>query len=234
LKENHQQMTIIELKKPEIISFNTENGLNCKISHQLYVEKKLGIKLPVRFSLFMNLTEKNEDGKLILPFDGSKIYGKQSVSQMNEISKIVGRCSQIAERLFDKLKSVNDSLKSNSELTSIFEKYDNEDKKYVKLDFMTHRQLLSDIIKSKKVDRINNVSSEYDIKSVRCAMNDFILERNKYTHGELLYWYPERKTLLEYRNSKGEIEYAELNKDVLNSYSECYVSLDKYLDKITE
>lgn len=227
-------MIKIELKKPEIIEFDTENGLNFKISHQLYVEKNLGIKLPVRFSLFMNLTEKNEDGKLILLFDVSKIFGKQTVSQINEISKIVGKCSQIAERLFAKLKNVNDNLKSNPELASIFEKYDNEEKKYVKLDFMNHRELLSDIIKSKKIDRINAVSSEYDIKSVRCAMNDFILERNKYTHGELLYWYPERKTLLEYRNSKGETVYAELNMDILNSYSECYVSLDKYLNKIAE
>lgn len=227
-------MIRIELKKPEIISFDTKNGLNCKISHQFYVEKNLGIKLPVRFSIFMNLTEKNEDGKLILPFDGDKIFGKQIVAQINEINKIVGKCSQIAERLFDKLKSVNDNLKGIPELTSIFEKYDNEEKKYVKLDFMTHRQLLSDIIKSKKIHRINVVSSEYDIKSVRRAMNDFILERNKYTHGELLYWYPKKKTLLEYRNSKGETEYAELNMDILNSYSECYVSLDKYLNKIME
>ncbi|CAA0235348.1 hypothetical protein [Tenacibaculum maritimum] len=227
-------MIKIELEKPKIISFDTKNGLTCKISHQLYVEKNLGIKLPVRFSLFMNLTEKNEDGKLILPFDGNKIFGKETATQINEINKLVGRCSQIAERLFDKLKRVNDSLKSNPELTSIFEKYDNDDRKYVKLDFMTHRQLLSDIIKSKKIDRINDVSSGYDIKSVRRAMNDFILERNKYTHGELLYWYPEKKTLLEYLNSKGETEYAELNMDILNSFSECYVSLDKYLNKITE
>lgn len=119
-------MIKIELKKPNIIIFDTINGLNCKISHQFYVEKNLGIKLPVRFSLFMNLTDKNDDGKLILPIDGIKAFGKQTANQINEINKIVGKCSQIAERLFDKLKSLNDNLKSNTELSSIFEKYDNE------------------------------------------------------------------------------------------------------------
>jgi hypothetical protein len=69
---------------------------------------------------------------------------------------------------------------------------------------------------------------------VRSAFNDFILERNKYTHGELLYWYPERKTLLEYRNSQGMTEYAELNKDILNSYIECYTMLDTYISKISK
>jgi len=227
-------MIKIELKKPEIISFDTKNGLNCKISHQLYVEENLGIKLPVKFSLFMNLTEKSADGRLIMPIDGTKTFGKEIAHQINEINKIVGKCSQLAERLFDKLKSVNDSLKSNSDLNSIFAKYDNEEKNYKKLDFMTHRNLLSDIIKSKKIDRINKTSEEYHIKSVRCSLNDFILERNKYTHGELLYWYPERKTLLEYKNSKGETEYAELNMDILNSFFDCYVKLDKYLSKISE
>lgn len=227
-------MIKIELKKPKIISFDTKNGLNCKISHQLYVEENLGIKLPVKFSLFMNLTEKSDDGRLIMPIDGTKTFGKEIAHQINEINKIVGKCSQLAERLFDKLKSVNDSLKSNSDLNSIFAKYDNEEKNYKKLDFMTHRNLLSDIIKSKKIQRINKASEEYHIKSVRCSLNDFILERNKYTHGELLYWYPERKTLLEYKNSKGETEYAELNMDILNSYSECYVMLDKYLSRISE
>ena len=227
-------MIKIELKKPKIISFDTKNGLNCKISHQLYVEETIGIKLPVKFSLFMNLTEKNADGRLIMPIDGNKTFGKEVAQQINEINKIVGKCSQLAERLFDKLKSVNDNLKSNSDINSIFAKYDNEEKNYKKLDFMTHRNLLSDIIKSKKIDRINKASEGYHIKLVRSSLNDFILERNKYTHGELLYWYPERKTLLEYKNSKGETEYAELNMDILNSYLECYVKLDKYLSEIAE
>jgi hypothetical protein len=227
-------MIKIEILKPNVVLFDTKNGLNCKISHQRFVEKNLGIKLPVKFSLFMNLTEKNEEGKFIIPFDGNIIFGKKTVEQINEINKIIGKCSQLAERLFNKLKSVNDSLKSNAELSLIFAKYDNETKKYAKLDFMSHRELLSDIIKSKKIDLINKVSAEYDIKSVRCSLNDFILERNKYTHGELLYWYPEKKTLLEYRDSKGEIEYAELNMDILNSFSKCYIELDKYLSKIAE
>ncbi|MEJ6680875.1 MAG: hypothetical protein QNL21_02165, partial [Flavobacteriales bacterium] len=62
-------MIKIKLKKPTLVSFE-KTGLNCKISHQTYVEETLGLKLPVKFSLFMSLTEKSEDGKLLMPVDG--------------------------------------------------------------------------------------------------------------------------------------------------------------------
>lgn len=223
----------IKLDSPSIITFSTENGINCKISHNLYNENKFGTSIPVHYSLFMNLKEKNDEGKFILPFDVDKIFGKEIIGRLNEINKIIGRCSQIAERLFDKLKQVNTKFKSSPELESIFKNYISDKKtKYSKFDFMTHRNILSDIIKSKKVNRINNVNMDYDIRSIRTAMYNFILDRNKYTHGELLYWYPEKKTILEYINSQGNKEYAELNMDILNSYTACYSKLYEYLSKI--
>ena len=225
-------MIKIKLKKPTLVSFDKNTGLNCKISHQTYVEETLGLKLPVKFSLLMSLTEQSEDGKLLMPVDGIKTSGKEIALEIGEINALFSRTSQLSERLFGKLIIVNDSLKLEAELKPIFDKYDNAEKVYAKLDFMSHRNLLSDIIKSKKIEGLNKINAQYHVKLVRSALTDFILESNKYAQGELLLWYPERKTLLEYRNSKGETEYSGLTAEILNSYSECANKLDKYLTSI--
>lgn len=222
-------MIEINIDSPKIIKFDTKNGLNCKISHSIYSETKLGINLPVHYSLFMHLNERNLEGKLILPIDGNKLLGEETIKMLIEIKTIVGKCSQIGEILNNKLKSSNDKLQNETILANIFKKYE---ERYHKLDFMGHRNLFSDIIKSKKVEKINTFAENYNIKTVTKAFNDFILDRNKYTHGELMYWYPNRKTLLEYKNVNGETEYGEVNQNILNSYLKCYNDLNSFLDKI--
>ena len=225
-------MIKIKLKKTNPVSFEKNTGLNCKISNQKYVEETLGVKLPAKFSLFLHLTEKSEDGKLLMSVDGIKTSSKEITQKISEINALFSRVSPLAVSLFGKLKASNDSLKSEAELKSIVEKYDNAEKIYSKLDFMSHRNLLCDIIKSKKSEGLNKINSKYQVKLLRSALTDFILESNKFDQGELLFWHRERKVLLENRNSKGGIEYSELTKDILNSYSDCAIKLDKYLTQI--
>ena len=213
-------MIKIKLKKPNLVSFDKNSGLNCKISQQTYIEETLGVKLPAKFSLFMNLTEKSEDGNLLMAVDGVKTVGKEITAEISEMNTLFSRVTPLAEPLFEKLKAANDSLKSEADLKPIFDKFDNADRVYAKLDFMSHRNLLSDVIKSKKIEGLNKLNTEYHVKLLRAALTDFILESNKYASSELLYWYPKRKVLLESKNSKGGAEYSELTKDALNSYSE--------------
>lgn len=223
----HQLMIDINIESPIIINFDTRGGLNCKISHKMFSEQRMGINLPVNYSLFMNLKDKNSDGKFILPMDSDKIFGKEIVSALTEIKTIIGKCTQLGEALNNKLSATSNRFKSDPILTSVFKKYN---ERYHKLDFMGHRNLLSDIIKSKKIDKITDLGNTYNLKSVTKAFNNFILDRNKYTHGDLMYWYPDGKTLLEYKDVNGEVEYGEINKDILNSYLKCYTDLDKFLD----
>lgn len=222
-------MKVIELLSPTVLQFDTTNGINCKISHQIFTDTKLGVKLPVNFSVFMNLTEKGEDGKFILPIDGNAIFGEQTVNSLHEIKSTIGQCSQIGELLFAKLKQVNLTFKNSGVYNDIFEPLND---KYHRLDFMAHRDIISKIVKANKSDDLKAITETYDLKSVTTSFHKFILDRNKYTHGELLSWYPERKTILEYENETRLTEFGEVNKDILNSYIVCYKELNEFLTQI--
>ena len=221
-------MTKITVTSPEIIKFGDET-LQCKISHQMYTDNKLGVKLPVNYSLFMVLTEKDADGKFIMPIDGTAIFGKEVVQTLNDIKATVGQCSQIAEILFGRLKSINNKFKQIADLTDVFSTYE---ERYYKLDFMGHRNLLSDIFKSNKLPWLTELLKEYDVKSVTKSFHNFIMDRNKYTHGELMYWYPDKQTLLEYENDARQTEHGVVNSDILNSFLTCYKNIDELLSKI--
>lgn len=152
-------MKEITLLSPSIVTFDTTNGIVGKFSHQMFTDTKLGVNLPVNFSLIMNLTEKADDGRFILPIDGFAMFSESSVKTLHEIKSTIGQCGQIAEILFGKLKQVNNAFKENSLLNDIFEQYE---ERYHKLDFMGHRNLLSDILKSNKIEWLSS-NSHYDI-----------------------------------------------------------------------
>ena len=222
-------MKKLEILSPIVVKFDLENGMACKISHQIFSESKSGFKIPIPFSYFMHLTEKNTEGKFIMPLDGDKIFGKDVITQLDSIKSIMSRCAQLGEVLNGKLRGFNNKHKINPVLKDIYSKYDG---RYYKMDFMGHRDLFSDIVKSKKLESLNEVISEYEAKSVTKTFYDFIFDRNKYTHGDLMYWYPNRKTLLEYRDESGKIVYGEVNQDIFNSYLLAYDELNKILDKL--
>jgi hypothetical protein len=222
-------MIDITLLSPNIITFDTTEGIVGKFSHQMFTDTKLGVNLPVNFSLIMNLTEKSADGRFVLPIDGFAMFSESSAKTLHEIKSTIGQCSQIAEILFGKLKQVNNTFKENTLLNDIFEKYE---ERYHKLDFMGHRNLLSDILKSNKIEWLREVLKEYNCKSVTKSFYNFILDRNKYTHGELMFWYPEMKTILEYESDNKQVQYGEVNKDILNSFLICYKTIDEFLNDI--
>lgn len=222
-------MKEITLLSPSIVTFDTMNGIVGKFSHQMFTDTKLGVNLPINFSLIMNLTEKSDDGRFLLPIDGFAMFSESSVNVLYEIKSTIGQCSQIAEILFGKLKQVNNAFKENPLLNDIFKQYE---ERYNKLDFMGHRNLLSDIIKSNKIEWLSEVLKEYNCKSVTKSFYNFILDRNKYTHGELMFWYPEMKTILEYEVDNKQVQYGEVNKDILNSFLTCYKNIDEFLNDI--
>lgn len=222
-------MTVLTIASPTITKFS-DDTIQCKISHQMYTDNKLGVDLPVNYSLFMSLRKDEHDGKFIMPIDAKAMFGMDEVHTLNEIKGTIGRCSQLAEILFGLLKTVNNSFREISELKEDFASYE---ERYYKLDFMGHRNLLSDIFKSRKLDWLNKLLSEYDVKSVTKSFYNFILDRNKYTHGELMYWYPQKQTLLEYENEQRLPEYGIVNADILNSFLVCYKELHELLNKIS-
>lgn len=221
-------MKILSLQSPKIIEF-AKDDMTAKISHQMFTENTIGVETPINHAVLIILSEKSEDGRYKLPIDGQAIFGKESINAINEVRKQIGSCSQIAENLFSKLKALNLQLKQISDLKDVFEDYEEN---YRRLDFMGHRKLFSEIIKSKKIKWINEIIEEYDVKSVTKTFYKFIMDRNKYTHGELMLYYPSRETILEYEDESRNREVAIVNSEIITSYIEIYKELDIILNKI--
>jgi hypothetical protein len=219
----------LTLLSPEVITFS-HTSIQAKISHEVFTESKFGVKTPVNHSVLI-VSEKSADDKFDLPLDQQVLFGKELIGQLSGIKSVVGNCSQLAERLFGQLKSLNGRLKGIPELEEYFAEYK---ERYEKLDFMGHRQILGNIMKSKKNECINKAVEIFDPKSVRVALETFIIDRNKYTHGDLVYWQNEKLTLLEYINNVNyKPEYAIVNSEILNSFIECYNMLTKIFSNIS-
>jgi hypothetical protein len=221
-------MKILSLQSPKVIEFSKED-MTAKISHQMFKENTVGVDTPINHAVLIILSKKSEDGRYKLPIDGEAIFGKESITAINEVRKQIASCSQIAENLFSQLKALNLQLKQISELKEVFEEYEEN---YRKLDFMGHRNLFSDLVKSKKISWINEIIEEYNIKSVTKAFYNFIMDRNKYTHGELMLYYPSRETILEYEDESRNREVAIVNSEIITSYIDTYKELYKILNKI--
>ncbi|MXS71577.1 hypothetical protein GSF70_10140 [Flavobacteriaceae bacterium W22] len=221
-------MKILSLLSPHVIKFEKED-MTSKISHQMYTENKLGTDMPVNHAVLILMSEKSEDGRFKLPIDGQAIFGKESAAAISQVKTQMGRCSQLAENLFSKLKALHLRLKYTSELKGIFDKYE---EKYKKLDFMGHRKLFSEILQSNKIDWIKDISDEYDVKSLTKTFYNFIMDRNKYTHGELMLYYPSKQTIIEYEDVEKNREVAIVNAEIITSYTATYNELNKLIDKI--
>ena len=70
---------------------------------------------------------------------------------------------------------------------------------FVKMDFMNLKQWLMDHIRTSKVyQQFSLYNSTKKLKSLSQALNTFILDRNKYTHGQLCFIRPNYDFALEY------------------------------------
>lgn len=218
-------MKQIELKSPEVKNFDRDI---MKISHENFQEEKLGIKTPVKFTFVFSLPEEEKDFDHVIR---ETAMNENHINFILQVKSMMGNCSQIGENLLQKLKSLMDKIKDSKIVDDLFKKNEGKYKKeYTKFDFMGYRKLLSDILKSKKV--INLESMGIELKSVTASFHAFILDRNKYTHGELMFWIEKNAALLEYENTDKEIEYGLVTKEIFQSFINCYEELDKILELI--
>ncbi len=220
----------LTLISPDVVTFSN-TSIQIKMTHEVYSEQKFGVKTPVTHSVLI-VSEPNSEGKFDLPLDPQILFGKELVAELSGIKGVIGTCAQLAEHLFGQLKALNERFKAMADLQDCFQDHV---PKYEKLDFYGHRKIIGCLIKSGKNDCINEVLKDYDAASVRKVLDAFILDRNKYTHGDLVYWQGEKKTMLEYVNNVTyKPEYAIVNSDILNSFTDSYNELSKIFTMISQ
>ncbi|MBK7692353.1 MAG: hypothetical protein IPJ31_15035 [Bacteroidetes bacterium] len=187
----------------------------------------LGLELPLNTEIVSICEIKNgETPQVNIPLH--EIMNTELIERLQMLKGSVGQCSNMAEKLFGKLKDLVKALEHNSAVKDIL-------LKYPKGDFMSHRNIFSDIIKSKCIRCVNTVMAVYDSKSVRRALNNFILDRNKYVHGKILYWTEKQIYLISYEDDVSkQVVYAEMEIQILKSFIECYNELSKLFSDIND
>lgn len=216
------------IASPEVLPFEDETTKG-EMSHKMFHEESVGVNIPVHHTVFaLGVPEEN----FRHDFDIEKALNPEIVAHIHNIAKTVQQCVPIAERLFERLKHINYRFKTFEDLKDIF---DEVAERYEKMDFMGHRNVFSKILKSKRINWLNEILNDYSIEGITKPFYTLIMDRNKYTHGQVMYWAARRLAIIKYINSESKKEeYAILDKDVINSFIDCAKGLDELFDKITD
>ena len=103
----------------------------------------------------------------------------------------------------------------------------------MKMDFMALKQWFMDDIRSSKIyQQFEKYNSTKKLKPFSQGFNTFILDRNKYTHGQLCFLRPDLTFVIEYVETPSQKKrYAHIEADILVSYNNFYKEI---IDVITE
>ncbi|MCW3126096.1 MAG: hypothetical protein JWO03_1754 [Bacteroidetes bacterium] len=216
----------LDFKKPE--ELNVPNKLILqRWSTDIFQINQLGIhlSLPITFALLSKDAPNSTD-----PIDPD--YLNPDLHQRYyDIKMMTYHCAWLGESLFVKLRTLNDIEKDKPASAQIITDFIDEKNKtrtppitYEFLDFISHKDLLCVLLKEKaKIKAL-----PFDRKPFCRLFDDIIKQRNNFIHGELLYF----KTTEGYQTVlHSQSGYHILNKDVLNSYNECYKHLSSILSK---
>ena len=101
----------------------------------------------------------------------------------------------------------------------------------MKMDFMAVKQwFMNDVRSSKIYQDFSEFNSTKKLKPFSKAFHTFILDRNKYTHGQLCFNSPSFDYILEYiETSEQQKEYAHIDIEILKSYNLCYKEILKVI-----
>lgn len=234
-------MNSFTLESPIILARDDrkdENLLFAKVDcgDLYYQTTKLGFEIPLNFS-FVDWADIRFDKPLL---DLNYLFNRNLIPIIADLEVTLGLCSRLGERLFQELVSLNDSLKK----LPVAQKYLAKTKEdgtpkivYEKMDFMGHRNLLGEILKSNELEGKKELEDLYSLPHVRKTLHQFVEDRNKYTHGILHYNARMKITVLEFKeNNNGKVldVYARLDQSILVSYINCYSFLSSFLRKIRE
>ncbi len=101
----------------------------------------------------------------------------------------------------------------------------------MKMDFMAVKQWFMDDVRSSKIyQEFTEFNSTKKLKPFSKAFNSFILDRNKYTHGQLCFNSPSFDYILEYiETPEQQTRYAHIDIEILKSYNSCYKEILKLI-----
>jgi len=144
--------------------------------------------------------------------------------------KIFGGMQALMKSCVDNAEDIKERIHSII-LERTIPKSEEERVALMKMDFMAVKQWFMEDVRSSKIYQdFSEFNSTKKLKPFSKAFNTFILDRNKYTHGQLCFNYPSFDYILEYIETPEQQKiYAHLDIDILKSYNLCYKEILKVI-----
>lgn len=151
-------------------------------------------------------------------------------SPTEEQVRVFGGMQSLIKSCVDNAEDIKDRIHQIVSARTI-PKSEDERVALMKMDFMALKKWFMDDIRSSKIYQdFSQFNSTRKLKLFSRAFNTFILDRNKYTHGQLCFNSPSYDYILEYiETPKQQMQYAHLDTEILKSYNNCYKEILKVI-----
>lgn len=161
------------------------------------------------------------------------------IDNYEHISCRVSKLSRLAEKTNRTFKSIIGFYLRNKELSDILNR--NRACKKLKgyeakreFTFNELRNLLSCIIKTDdKFHIIKELSTPEKRNDFTKILDEYIIDRNSYTHGYLFFLYPDFKPILEVRPPNEQLHFIMIDDNTITDYMMTHKEISKVLKKIT-
>lgn len=176
----------------------------------------------------------------------TKSYMTISIGKMGPNNMTVGFPNRPTEeqlRIYGGMQALMKSCVDNAEdikqrihgivLSQTLTESEEERVALMKMDFMNLKKwFMDDVRSSKTYQDFSQFNSTKKLKPFSQAFNTFILDRNKYTHGQLCFNYPTFDYILEYiETPEQQKRYAHIDINILKSYNSCYKEILKVISE---
>jgi hypothetical protein len=214
------------LLQPKLIEIPASHK-TIRFGHAVLTNVDLEITFQVDVTYLIEISP--EDKKPFhLPLSAG-LFDQETANRVFNFRRLLSLCAASGEEIFRQIKNVNEKLIFKYS-TSFYERANLAIPKNA--DFMTHRNFLSDVFKDHKLPVVKRLNEKYDIKALMRILYQFILNRNMYTHGELLVRYPQKDFAIEFQRNATEIILSTIDEEVLKSFVQCKNFLSAFLTEL--
>lgn len=209
-------MELLSPKKIKRQSFGVSFGMTSSFE---YTDPTLGVTM----TKSINILSMNNDTPNHVP--APKRPTDEQIKEYAAMQSLIKSCVDNAEDIKERLHQIviNRSVPKSEE----------ERIELMKMDFMKLKQWFMDDVRASKIYKhFTKYNSTLKLKPFSKSFNTFILDRNKYTHGQLSFLSPRFEYLLEYIETPSQQkEYAYITVEILQSYNSFYTEVRKVISE---
>lgn len=187
----------------------------------------------------IKLEPNDNGGKPVLPID-PKMFTEDIYKKFNRLTYSIGKLNRLAELIYDKLKRTISLYLAINDLEELTErnKKCKDLKKYnfqKDLTFGELRNVFSCIIKTdKEFEQFTEIDSGEKRNKFSKIFDDYIVDRDCYTHGILSFLYPDFEPILKVKPPNSEEHYVGLSEKILRDNLLTYKMIDGILNDINQ